>query len=71
MEVQSDETELNALAVRPDLNKSSVKQFKEKCDDYNSLGKTKCRNQKKNSNIIYNLKNLITAPARGWEILSI
>ena len=59
------------MAVRLVVNKSSLKQFKEKSDDFNSLGGKKCRNQKQIANIIYNLKNLITAPARGWEMLSI
>jgi hypothetical protein len=57
VEVQSDQTELNTMAVRP----VSSKQFKEKYD-YNLLGKTKMRNQEQISeNNLDNYKNIITA----------
>ena len=56
VEVQSDQTELNTMAVRP----VSSKQLKEK--SYHLLGKTKIGNQKKISeNNLNNYENVITA----------
>ena len=56
-EVQSDQTELNTMAVRP----VSSKQLKEKYYD-NLLGKTKIGNQKKiPENNLTNYENVITA----------